>query len=113
MEATEQEYVDDKTIHCKRCGSDYQEGAFPFCKGNPEDHGSMGGFDDPFEPYVDVQLLDRKDPRCTSTNELGMRGVPIGSRSERRKIMKEQELQFGSQKFDDRGKRITFDMGKR
>jgi hypothetical protein len=57
----------------------------------------------------DVQLLDKKDPRCTSTNELGMRGVPIGSRSERRQLMKKLGLQFGSQKFESRGKKMYFD----
>lgn len=109
FELYDQEYVDDKTVKCERCGSTYKEGDFPFCKGIPENHGPMHGFDDAFEPYVDVQLLDRKDPRCDSVNELGMRGVMINSRSERRKIMEEQGLQFGTQKFEDRGKRLTFD----
>jgi hypothetical protein len=104
----EQYYKDDKTIHCEKCGSDYFEGDFPFCKGRPEDHGKPRGFDDPFEPYVDVQLLDRQDPRCTSTNELGMRGVFIGSRSERRSLMREKEVQFGSQKFERRGEKLYF-----
>jgi hypothetical protein len=105
----DQYYKDGKTIHCEKCGGDYYEGDFPFCKGSIEDHDKMHGFDDAFTPYVDVQLLDKKDPRCTSTNELGMRGVPIGSRSERRQLMKELGLQFGSQKFDSRGKKIYFD----
>lgn len=96
-------------ITCDKCGGEYGIGDFPFCKGNKEDHGKMHGFDDAFEPYVDVQLLDKKDPRCTSTNELGMRGVMINSRSERRQLMKEQGLQFGSQKFEDRGKRRYYD----
>lgn len=60
----------------------------------------------------DCQLLERSDPRCTSTNELGMRGVPINSRSERRQIMMEQGLQFGSQKFEDRGKKKHYDQGR-
>lgn len=107
-----QEYVDSKHIKCEECGTTYAEGDFPFCKGIPERHGKMHGFDDAFEPYVDVQLLDRKDPRCDSTNELGMRGVMINSRSERRKLMQEQGVQFGSQKFDDRGRKLYFDQRK-
>jgi hypothetical protein len=98
-------------VFCEKCGSVYGKGGFPFCKGYPESHGKMHGFDEAFEPYVDVQLLDRKDPRCTAVNEQGVRGVPISSRSERRQIMKEQGLQFGTQKFDERRGRVqTWDM---
>lgn len=96
-------------IICEKCGGEYGIGDFPFCKGNKADHGKMHGFDDAFEPYVDVQLLEKSDPRCTSTNHLGMRGIMINSRSERRAIMREQGLQFGSQKFDDRGKKQYYD----
>jgi hypothetical protein len=100
-----QEYNDDgKSIHCDVCGGDYREGQFPFCKGVAANHGTMYGFDDAFEPYVDTQLLDRKDPRCDSVDQRGVRGVFIDSRSKRREIMKEQGLQYGSQKFDTRGK---------
>lgn len=98
-----------QTEKCDKCGSEYGIGDFPFCKGDPKDHGQMHGFDEGFTPYVDIQLLDKKDPRCTSTNEFGMRGVPINSRSERRQLMKELGLQFGSQKFEDRGKKQYFD----
>ncbi len=73
-----------KAVHCDVCGGTYREGDFPFCRGNPAGHGAMSGFDDAFEPYVDTQILDHKDPRCTGINEIGIRGVPINSRSERR-----------------------------
>lgn len=96
-------------ISCEKCGGEYGIGDFPFCKGNKQDHGKMHGFDDAFEPYVDVQLLQSTDSRCTSKNELGMRGVQINSRSERRQLMKEQGLQFGSQRFEDRGKKQYYD----
>lgn len=99
-----------ETVVCEKCGGEYGIGDFPFCKGRKEDHGPMSGFDDAFEPYIDVQLLDKKDPRCTETNHLGMRGVMINSRSERRALMKEKDLQYGTQKFVDRGKTLYFDM---
>jgi hypothetical protein len=106
--------VGQQKIRCEKCGGEYGIGDFPFCKGSPSDHGPMTGFDDAFEPYVDVQLLDRNDPRCTSVNELGIRGVPIASRSERRQLMREQGLQFGTQKFDEkRGRVKTLDLGRR
>jgi hypothetical protein len=102
-----QEYVEGG-IKCENCGSVYREGDFPFCRGNPSDHGPMHGFDDPFEPYVDIQLLDRKDPRVTSVNELGIPGVPIRSRSERRAMMKELGLQYGTQKFDEKRGKVLY-----
>lgn len=98
----------DEKIRCEKCGGEYGIGDFPFCRGRREDHGEMHGFDDAFEPYIDTQLLDRKDPRCTSVDARGVRGVSIDSRSTRRKLMKEQNLQFGSQKFEDRGKKLYF-----
>jgi hypothetical protein len=111
----EQYYKDDKTVHCEKCGGDYYEGDFPFCKGRVEDHGQMNGFDDAFEPYVDTQLLDRKDPRCDGVNERGVRGVTINSRSERREWMKKLGLQYGTQRFPKRGKKehMFFDMAVR
>jgi hypothetical protein len=110
FEPPKQEYVDEtgKTVKCEKCGGTYGAGAFPFCKGNPDDHGAMGGFDDAFEPYVDTQILSRDDPRVNDKNELGIPGVRINSRSERRNLMKEQGLQYGSQKFNERGKKLYF-----
>ena len=98
----------DSWSHCARCCARVHIGDFPFCKGNKTDHGPMYGFDEAFEPYVDCQLLPQKDPRCNSKDELGRVGVMINSRSERRRIMKEQELQYGTQKFEDRGKKFYF-----
>ena len=78
----EQENVEGGVL-CHKCGTVYT--GFPFCKGYPESHGEMtaGGDLTPIEPYVDIQLLDRKDPRCTAVNELGIQGVPITSRGDR------------------------------
>lgn len=101
-----------ETVKCEKCGGEYTIGAFPFCKGRQEDHGVMSGFDEPFEPYVDTQILDKKDPRCTGVNELGFKGIPINSRSERRALMKEKGLQYGTQKFARPGKALFFDMAK-
>jgi hypothetical protein len=97
-------------VKCEKCGGEYGIGDFPFCKGNQSDHGAMSGFDDAFEPYVDVQLLDRKDPRCDGVNERGVRGVTINSRSERRAWMKRLDLQYGNQKFEERGRTQYYDM---
>lgn len=94
----------EEKVTCEKCGAEYGIGQFPFCRGRAEDHGQMLGFDDAFEPYVDTQLLDRKDPRCDSVDQRGVRGVMINSRSERRNLMKQLGLQFGTQKFDTRGK---------
>jgi hypothetical protein len=103
----EQEYVEDG-VKCEKCGGTYAEGDYPFCKGYPESHGPMGGHYEPMTPYVDIQLLDRKDPRCTDVNELGIRGVPITTRGDRHRIMKEQGLQFGTQKFDEKRGKVLY-----
>lgn len=95
-------------VKCEKCGGEYGIGDFPFCKGDPKGHGQMGGFDDPFEPYVDTQLLEAKDPRCDGINERGARGITINSRSERRALMRQLGLQFGSQRFEPRGKTLYF-----
>lgn len=104
----------EEIVKCDKCGGEYGIGDFPFCKGNQGDHGEMMGFDEAFEPYVDTQLLQPKDPRCDGINERGQRGITIHSRSERRALMKELGLQFGSQKFNKFGKKLSgifFDMG--
>jgi hypothetical protein len=97
-----------KQHHCEKCCATVGVGSFPFCKGNPGDHGTMYGFDEAFEPYVDTQLLAREDPRVQDTNNMGIPGVMINSRSERRALMKQQGLQYGSQKFENRGKTLYF-----
>lgn len=106
----EQEYVDEtgQGVKCEKCGGTYGSGDYPFCKGYPESHGKMGGHNDPFTPHVDIQLLDRNDPRCTGVNELGIRGVPLTSRGDRARIMKEQGLQFGTQKFDEKRGKVLY-----
>lgn len=104
----EQEYADGKTIKCEECGGTYGEGQFPFCKGIPENHGPMHGFDDAFEPYVDTQIIDRNDPRCDSVDARGVRGVFIDSRSKRRELMRQEGLQYGSQKFEEKRGKLYF-----
>jgi len=107
---TELEKEDGKVLHCEKCCADVPLGVWPagMCKGNQSDHGPMSGFDDPFEPYVDCQILSRDDPRVNERDHLGIPGVKINSRSERRNLMKEQGLQYGTQKFEERGKKLYF-----
>jgi hypothetical protein len=102
---------------CEKCGASMEVGMWPFCGGDASKHvkGEMCGFDEPFDQYVDTQLLDRKDPRCDGVNERGVKGVTIYTRSQRRQLMKELGLQFGTQKFNRirKGERMFFDMGRR
>jgi len=89
---------------CDECGMIYTIGEWFRCP-----HGCVSRFgEDPFDSYVDIQILDRKDPRIDAKNELGIPGVLITSRSQRRQLMKEKALQYGTQKFEDRGKRKYF-----
>jgi len=90
---------------CEECGAEVDIGMWPFCHGDSSKHEPVGkDWHRGFEPYVDTQLLPQTDPRCTALNELGIRGVPITTRGDRQAIMREQGLQFGTQKFEDRGK---------
>ena len=93
---------------CDACGGELKVGDWPFCRGDSSKHVPAPGFGDEPLDYIDVQLLDRNDPRCDAVNELGIRGVHITSRGQRREIMRELGLQYGSQKFEDRGKKLYF-----
>lgn len=82
---------------CEKCGEEVQVGDWPYCP-----HGALregqGGFG-PMEAYVDADILDRKDPRVANygyrTAE-GRPGLLIETRSDRRKLMRELGLQYGS-----------------
>ena len=94
---------------CDICGGEIHLGDWPFCGGDPSKHVRAESFgDDPMEPYVDIQLLDRKDPRCDSEGPFGTRGVRITSRGQRRQLMRELGLQYGSQRFEERGRKFVF-----
>jgi hypothetical protein len=106
--------VDSPQDVCEKCGAILEVGCWPFCGGDASKHtkGDMDGFDQPFLSYVDTQLIEAKDPRCDGVNERGVRGVTINSRSERRAWMKQLGLQYGSQRFENRGKTKYFDIRK-
>jgi hypothetical protein len=107
-EDLKQEYDENGDVKCEKCGGTYKEGDFPFCKGSPSDHAPPSGFDEAFTPYVDIQLLSRGDSRVDSVNALGIPGVQINSRSERRQLMKELGLQYGTQKFDEKRGKVLY-----
>lgn len=88
---------DQKTgVFCDECGHEMQVGEFPFCRGDASKHQKgMGGFDS-FEPYVDADILPGHDPRRTHKDPYGRRGIMINTRTERRQLMKEFGLQYGS-----------------
>ena len=88
---------------CEECGGEICVGDWPFCGGDKAKHVPMENFGLPPLDYIDIQLLPRNDPRVDSVDRLGIPGVHITSRAQRQQIMKEQGLQFGTQKFDRRG----------
>lgn len=84
---------------CDACHGERRPGDWPHCDGKPDGHipGHFGY--DAFEPYVDADLLSRQDPRVAKggyRNEAGRPGILIESRSQRKALMKECGLQFGS-----------------
>src|SRR5258706_15165832 len=86
---------------CERWGGKRVTGDYPWCKGNPADHvmekGQRIGYE-PMEPYVDADILDRKDPRVEKggyRNAEGRPGILIETRSDRKRLMRGRGLQFG------------------
>jgi len=99
-------------LHCDICGAKLVVGGGPgeWCKGNPEYHKpmKMHGLYDPFTPYVDPHLLPYSDPRAHETEfnkNLGrhVRGVRITSREQRRKLMKENGIDFAPRPYGSGG----------
>lgn len=84
---------------CIRCGKIIEVGDWPSCTGDPSDHVMEHAFGyNPMEPYVDADILDRKDPRVEKggyRNAEGRAGILIETRSDRKRLMKERGLQFG------------------
>ena|SRR5260221_2093666 len=93
VESPDYKEIDGKLI-CVGCGKERRMGEWAWCP-----HGFGNGGLDPMEPYVDSDLLDRKDPRVALggyKNEYGRPGVLIETRSDRKKLMREKGLHFGS-----------------
>ena len=90
-----------KPTKCDECGAVMEIGSWPFCNGDSGKHEPVGSFGHDSLDYYDVQLLPTGDPRKNCIDPVtGMRAVHITSRGERQKLMKEQGVQFGTQKFD-------------
>ena len=87
---------------CEKCGAELKIGSWPFCKGAQNDHApGMFGFD-PFQSYVDEHILsDGKDIGPNLAGEI-VQGTRIDTRSERRKIMKEEGLEWKGRKYGSR-----------
>jgi len=102
MAAPDATYTEEGLI-CERCGGKRIIGDAPWCNGDPADHvrekAQTYGFA-PMDPYVDADILDRKDPRVAQggyRNSEGRPGILIETRSDRRKLMRERGLQYGSE----------------
>lgn len=97
---------------CDACGAELKVGDWPFCKGDPSDHVNDGSFGfPPFEPYIDPHILPHSDPRAHSTGfnkHLGrnLTGTLIESREQRRKIMKEQNLDWAPRAYGTGGSEV-------
>ncbi len=96
---------------CDRCGAILRVGDWPFCKGDPIDHVSSKGFGfDPFVPYVDPNILPHSDPRArhegVTHDGRRVRGTLIESRSQRRQIMKEQNLDWAPRPYGEGGSEV-------
>jgi hypothetical protein len=89
---------------CDDCGQEIRIGEWPFCP-----HGAPGRFGyDSFASYVDPNILPDSDPRARDVEfnkNLGrhVKGTLITSRAQRRKLMKEQNLEFAGRPYGTGG----------
>jgi hypothetical protein len=85
---------------CEECGGELLVGSWPFCNGDPKKHepGPFFGHYAPFPSYVDEHILPDSDPRAQDIGPNGagetVRGIRIDSRDQRRRLMKEQGLDW-------------------
>jgi hypothetical protein len=88
------------SVECEECGARVEIGQWPWCHGDASKHVKIDGFGfEPFEPYVDSNILERTDPRVRRggyRDERGAPGILIETRSDRRQLMRSLGLQFGS-----------------
>jgi hypothetical protein len=87
---------------CSTCGIEYGIGDWPWCP-----HGDGRGFgEEPLEPYLDEHLTSEVAP-----DESDMPyGIEMTTRSQRRKIMDRNELEYRPKV---KVGTLFFDMGKR
>lgn len=94
---------------CDECHSKVFVGDWPFCKGSASDHKPGGKFGHtPFAEYLDPHILPYSDPRARETGYvpgLGreVMGTRITSREQRRKLMKENNLDFAPRPMGEGG----------
>ena len=96
---------------CKKCGRITRIGDWPFCHGDPAEHGNDGRYGHtPFEEYIDPHILPHSDSRAHETGVhpvLGrITGTRITSREQRRKIMKEQGLDWAGREHGTGGMEV-------
>lgn len=84
---------------CEACGGERRVGDWPFCKGDPSDHAPGKFGHDPFPGYVDEHILEGgNDIGPNGAGEI-VRGTRIDTRSQRRKLMKEANLEFKGRRY--------------
>lgn len=95
-------------IHCDKCGKEWEEGDFPFCKGQQSDHIRSGRFSlDPFHGYVDPMLPGSEREVGIDLGGNTVEGIRLDSRDQRDRIMRENNLVSGGKV--NRKKRSHFD----
>lgn len=84
--------------NCERCGLELQIGMFPFCHGDPMDHGKWYGAEEPIAPYFDEHI--------------SAEGAEIRTRGERRRLMRQNGLEYKDLSKAKRGRVYAFLGGK-
>ncbi len=91
----------EPTVHCEVCGTDYTFGAFPFCRGNPSDHGPWIGAEEPIEALPDEHLTDEPG------------GITFTTMREKVRYMDKHAIQPHRNRESWKPGTLVFDMGRR
>ena len=84
---------------CSECGGKIEVGDWPFCGGDPAAHVPAKHFgEEPLTPYYDEHISPE--------------GAEIRTRGERRRIMRENGLDYLDVSSKKRGKRLYLDLGR-
>jgi hypothetical protein len=91
---------------CDTCGNEFGVGDWPWCP-----HEFIGGDfgEEPLEPYMDEHITKKSAPGESPEPY----GPVITTRGERRKLMREQNLEYRPKQYPyGAGRRLYFDMKK-
>jgi hypothetical protein len=85
-------------VTCDECNGEYGIGEWPYCRGTGDHTPGIYGFN-PFPEYVDEHIKENGQDRGLNGAGEPVVGTRISSRDQRRRIMKEEGLEFHGRRY--------------